>query len=105
MELWKSTNIELRDSEEKLKILLTHNEQVKKLSNLLMLEIMTEPSARTAVASNAIKEALDSIDKYKNGLNSSSKSSLNNGSSMDTLEIVANKNSMPPRVTILPPIS
>lgn len=105
MELWKSTNSELRESEEKLKILLTYNEQVKKLSNLLMLEIMTEPSARTAVASNAIKEALDSIDRNKNGLASSSKSSLLNGSNVDTLEIVADKNAMPPRVTILPPIS
>ena len=107
MELWRSTNSELRESEEKLKILLTYNEQVKKLSNLLMLEIMTEPSARTAVASNAIKEALDSIDKNKNALASNSKTSLLNGTShnSDTVDIVANQNALPLRVTIVPPIS
>ena len=55
-DMWKCTNGELRESEEKVQLLLTHDDHVKKLSNLLMLEIMTESSQRTNLASKVPRE-------------------------------------------------
>ena len=103
--MWKTTTSEIREADERMQMLLTDNAQVKKLSNLLMLEIMTEPSQRTTMASKAIKEALDSIEMSKStssvGVLDSQHSISNNSLVLGkSLDVVAEKN-----VPALPPIS
>ncbi|XP_075239890.1 uncharacterized protein LOC142335316 isoform X2 [Convolutriloba macropyga] len=104
-DMWKTTTSEIREADERMQMLLTDNAQVKKLSNLLMLEIMTEPSQRTTMASKAIKEALDSIEMSKStssvGVLDSQHSISNNSLVLGkSLDVVAEKN-----VPALPPIS
>ncbi|XP_063723435.1 protein FAM227A-like isoform X3 [Symsagittifera roscoffensis] len=106
-DMWKCTNGELRESEEKVQLLVTHDDQVKKLSNLLMLEIMTEPSQRTTLASKAIKEALDKIDLQKHAVSTttleSQTASTNSLVLNKSLDTVAQRNS--PKQAKLPHIA
>jgi len=106
-DMWKATTAEMRDADEKLQLLLTNNEQVKKLSNLLMLEIMTEPSQRTTTASRAIRDALNAIETNRNEMPTASMEahSLSNSSLLigKSLDAVAEKN-YPDKDDVLPPI-